>query len=100
MGSQMYSKQKEQAFARRAFITMQELKFWDFAFVDQPAFDQECKKLSLDLVNQCEAEGELEGEWTVNEARTTFEAMIRQKSTRLLDLSYQIDGMYSFDYNE
>lgn len=99
MGSQMYSKQKEQAFARKAFITMQELKFWDFKFVDDPAFNQECKKLSLDLVNQCEAEGELEGEWTVNEARSTFENMIRLKSTRLLDLSYQIDVMYSFDYS-
>lgn len=99
IGSQMYSKQKEQAFSRKAYVTMQELKFWDFAFVDQPAFDQECKKLSLDLVNQCEAEGELEGEWTVNEARATFESMIRQKATRLLDLSYQIDGMYIFDYN-
>lgn len=99
IGSQMYSKQKEQAFSRKAYVTMQELKFWDFAFVDQPAFDQECKKLSLDLVNQCEAEGELEGDWTVNEARATFESMIRQKATRLLDLSYQIDGLYQFDYS-
>lgn len=100
IGSQMYSKQKEQAFSRKAFITMQELKFWDFKFVDDPAFDQECKKLSLDLVNQCEAEGELAGEWTVNEVRQKFETIIRDGATRLLDLSYQIDGMYQFDYNE
>ncbi|NBC02804.1 MAG: amidohydrolase family protein [Bacteroidetes bacterium] len=99
LGSQMYSKQKEQAFARKAFITMQELKFWDFKFADDPAFDQECKKLSLDVVNQCEAEGELEGEWTLNEARKKFEVMIRDGSTRFLDLSFQIDVMYSFDYS-
>jgi hypothetical protein len=95
----MYSKQKEQAFSRKAFITMQELKFWDFKFVDEPAFDQECKKLSLDVVNQCEAEGELEGEWTLNEARQKFEVMIRDGSTRFLDLSFQIDVIYSFDYS-
>ncbi|GAA5521744.1 amidohydrolase [Aliifodinibius salicampi] len=100
IGSQMYSKQKEQAFSRRAYITMQELKFWDFAFVDQSAFDQECKKMSLDLVNQCEAEGKLEGQWTVNEARAKYESMIRQNSTRLLDLSCQIDVMYNFTYDE
>jgi hypothetical protein len=99
MGSQMYSKQKEQAFARKAFITMQELKFWNFKFVDEQAFEQECKKLSLDLVNQCEKEGNLEGDWTLNEARQKFEEMIRSGATRFLDLSFQIDVMYSFDYD-
>ncbi len=99
IGSQMYSKQKEQAFSRQAFITMQELKFWDFSLVDKPAFDQECKKMSLDLVNQCEATGEIDGNWTVNEVRQTFEDMIRQHSTRFLDLSYQIEVMYQFDYD-
>ena len=99
MGSQMYSKQKEQAFARKAFVTMQELKFWNFKFVDEPAFKQECKKLALDLVNQCEKEGELEGEWTLNEVRQMFEAMIQKSETRFLDLSFQIDVMYSFDYS-
>lgn len=99
IGSQMYSKQKEQAFSRKAFVTMQELKFWDFKFVDEPAFDQECKKLSLDLVNQCEKEGDLEGEWTVNEAREIFKTLIRKASTRFLDLSFQIDMMYQFDYS-
>ncbi len=98
MGSQMFSKQKEQAFARRAFITMKELKFWDLSLVDQPAFDQECKKLSLDLVNQCEkVDGELEGSRTKNEARQTFEGMLRRGTTRLLDLSIQIEVMYNFN---
>lgn len=99
LGSQMYSKQKEQAFARKAFITMQELKFRNFKFVDEPAFKQECKKLSLDLVNQCEKEGGLEGEWTLNEVRQMFEAMIQNGETRFLDLSFQVDVMYSFDYS-
>lgn len=99
LGSQMYSKQKEQAFARQAFITMRELKFWDFSLVDKPAFDQECKKISLDIVNQCEKYGKLEGDWTVNEARQQFENMIRQHFTRFLDLSFQVEVMYNFNYN-
>jgi len=78
---------------------MQELKFWNYKFVDEPAFKQECKKLALDLVNQCEKEGELEGEWTLNEVRQMFEAMIQKSETRFLDLSFQIDVMYSFDYS-
>lgn len=100
LGSQIFSRQKELAFARRAFITMQELKFWNLSHVDQDAFDQECKKLSLDLINQCEkVDGELEGVWTKNEARQEFEKMIRQGKTRLIDLAIQIEVMYNFNYN-
>lgn len=100
LGSQMYSKQKELAFARRAFITMQELKFWNLSHVDSDSFDQECKKLSLDLINQSEkADGELEGTWVKNDARQEFEKMIRQGKTRLIDLAMQIEVMYNFDYD-
>lgn len=100
LGSQLYSRQKELAFSRRAFITMQELKFWNLSLVDKDAFNQECQKLSLDLVNQCEkVDGELDGDWTKNEARQTFESMIRRGKNRLLDLSIQIEVMYNFNYN-
>jgi predicted ArsR family transcriptional regulator len=96
----MYSKQKEQAFGRRALITMQELKFWNLSHVDQDAFDQECKKLSLDLLNQCEkVDGELEGNWIKNEARQEFEKMIRQGKTRLIDLAIQVEVIYNFNYD-
>lgn len=99
IGSQFYSRQKELAFTRRAFITMQELKFWKLSYADRDAFDQECRKLSLDLVNQCEkVNGKKEGDWTKNEVRQTFEAMIRRGSTRLFDLAIQIESMYNFDY--
>ncbi|NBC27801.1 MAG: amidohydrolase family protein [Bacteroidetes bacterium] len=98
--SRMYSRQKQMAFARRAYITMQELKFWEYSFADQPAFDQACKAISLILVAQCEEleAGEREGDWTKNEIRQLFEDMIRKPSVRLLDLSFQIDGIYSFTY--
>lgn len=100
LGSQLYSKQKEQAFARKAFITMQEMKFWRFSHIDQPTFNQESKKLSLDLINQCEKiDGGLEGSWTINEARQHLENLIRRGKTRLLDLSMQIEVMYNFNYD-
>ncbi len=99
LGSQMYSKQKELAFARRGFITMQELKFWKLSHVDEAAFDQECKKLSLDLINQSvKVDGVLEADWTKNDARQMFENMIRKGGTRLLDLSIQIEVMINFTY--
>lgn len=98
--SRMYSRQKQMAFTRRAYITMQELKFWDLSFVDQPAFDQACKSISLILVAQCEEleAAKREGKWTKNEVRQKFEDMIRKESTRLLDFSFQINEMYSFTY--
>lgn len=97
IGSQMLSRQKNLAFSKKAFITMQELKFWNLSHADEDAFKQECKKLSLDLVNQCEKTAlKREGNWSKNDARQTFESMISKGSTRFLDLAIQADAIYHF----
>jgi hypothetical protein len=97
IGSQMLSRQKDLAFSKKAFITMQELKFWKLSHADEDAFEQECQKLSLDLVNQCEHSAvQREGSWSKNEARQFFESMIAKGSTRFLDLAIQVDAIYHF----
>lgn len=96
LGSQLYARQKDLAFKRQAYITMQELKFWKLHHTDQPAFDQEVRKLSLDVINQSEKVGSLEGGLTTNEGRIFIEEMIRVGSTRFIDLAFQVDTLYHF----
>ena len=101
IGNQLYSKQDEQAFARKAFITMRELKYWRFSNSNEGAFKQAAKKISLDLVNQCEhssVDGSLEGTLTKNQARQELESMVLKADTKLLDIAIQIEVMYNFNY--
>jgi len=101
LGKQLYSKQDEQAFARKAFITMRELKYSRFSYTNEGAYKQAAKKISLDLVNQCEhssVNGIREGTLTKNQVRQELESMVLKADTRLLDIAIQIEVMYNFNY--
>ncbi|MFW5708189.1 MAG: amidohydrolase family protein [Bacteroidota bacterium] len=100
MKQQLYNKQFKLAFQRKAFITMQELKFWRFFYTNKAAFGQECRKLALDMVNQCDKQGAIpEGTLTQRQVMNTLEEMIGRPDTRLLDLAIQVEMMYEFKYD-